>query len=322
MPMGRPRKHDKDLPPRMRKKGNSYYYVGDWTPLGNDLAAAKIKWAELEGISTRQTFEDALDRYLASDKFANLSDGSKVVYKSRANQLRKIFGKRSCKSILPEHIYQYMDRNPSKIGANQGLVLIQHALEEARKRGWVSINHAKGIEKHATKRRKRYITDEEYRAIYNAGTDLVKAVMKLNYLIGQRPVDIFKLRLSDITDEGIFIQQKKTEKKQLFLWTPELREAVEQAKKLPRPIRGMTLFCKTTGRPYDTREFRYQWAAACKLAGVENAQFRDIRAKAGTDAYNAGQDHQAILGHTTKAMSDRYVKQFKVDRVEPLRKKI
>ena len=325
MLMGRPKTHNRDLPQRMRMKGKSFYHVANdvWTPLGRDLPIAKIKWAELEGVNDRETFDAALDKYFASDKFDKLAENSKTAYKSRAKILRKIFGKLSCKSILPEHIYQYMEKNPSKVGANQGLIIIQHALEEARKRGWVTVNHANDIEKHSTKRRGRYITDEEYRKIYEAGTDLVKAVMKLNYLIGQRPIDIFKLRLSDITEEGIFIQQKKTGKRQLFTWTPELREAVEQAKALPRPVRSIsTLFCKTTGKPYDTREFRYQWKAACKLAGVENAQFRDIRAKAGTDAYNGGQDHQAILGHTTKAMSDSYVKQFKVDKVEPLRKKI
>jgi integrase len=325
MLMGRPKIHDTELPRRMRKKGNSYYYVSGskWEPLGQDYSSALIKWAEIEGMPTHQTLNEAIDLYFASDKFNTLSDNSKTAYKSRAKIIRRIMGLRTCKSILPTHLYAYMSENPSKVGANQGLIVIYHALEEARKRGWVNINHANDIEKNGTKRRGRYITDEEYKKIYEAGTDLVKAVMKLNYLIGQRPIDIFKLRLADITEEGVFIQQKKTDKKQLFLWTPELRDAIDQAKALPRPVRSLTtLFCKTTGKPYDTREFRYQWKAACKLAGVENAQFRDIRAKAGTDAYNGGQDHQAILGHTTRAMSDTYVKQFKVDKVEPLRKKI
>lgn len=309
----------------MRKKGNSFYYVSGstWEPLGQDYSVALLRWAENEGMPTKETLNSAIDLYFASSKFESLSDNTKTTYKSRAKNIRKIMGMRTCKSIEPLHIYAYMDKNPSNAGANQGLVVLYHALEEARKRGWIRDNPAVKIEKHGTKRRGRYITDEEYRKIYEAGTDLVKAVMKLNYLIGQRPIDIFKLRLQDITDEGIFIQQKKTDKKQLFTWTKELREAVDQAKALPRPVRNLTtLFCKTTGKPYDTREFRYQWKAACKLAGVENAQFRDIRAKAGTDAYNGGQDHQAILGHTTKAMSDTYVKQFKVDKVEPLRKKI
>jgi integrase len=322
--MGRPKQHDKDLPQHMRKKGNSYYHVyrDAWTPLGSDLAIAKIKWAQLEGIDDTDNFDAALDKYFASKKFDALKPNSKLVYKSRAKLLRKLFGKFRCRQITTQWIYRWMEECPSKVGANQGLILIYHALEMARRAGWITINPANDVEKHTVPRRTRYITDDEFRKIYEAGTDLVKAVMKLNYLIGQRPSDIFKLRLNDITDEGIFIQQNKTGKKQLFIWTPELREAVEQAKALPRPIRGMTLFCKTTGKPYDTREFRFQWTAACKKAEVEGAQFRDIRSKAGTDAENEGQDHQAILGHTTRAMSDTYVKRFKVQKVEPLRKKI
>jgi integrase len=60
--------------------------------------------------------------------------------------------------------------------------------------------------------------------------------------------------------------------------------------------------------------------SARNAAGVPDAQFRDLRAKAATDAEAAGMDYQAILGHTTRAMSDRYVKAMRTIKAQPLRK--
>lgn len=51
--MGRPRLHDRHLPPRMRRKGKRYYYRardGREIPLGSDLVQARVKWAELENL--------------------------------------------------------------------------------------------------------------------------------------------------------------------------------------------------------------------------------------------------------------------------------
>jgi integrase len=324
MLMGRPKTHDKELPQHMRKKGNSYYHVyrDKWTPLGSDIAVARIKWAELERVNNKDNFDAALDSYFASDGFFKLADNTKKNYMSRAKVVRAVFGNMVCAAIRPKHIYKFMDECPSRNIANQGLILIQHALEQAKRKGWVDTNHGKEIEGFTPKRRSRYIEDAEFKAIYDNANQLVQAVMKINYLIGQRPIDILKIKLSDITDDGIFVMQQKTKKKQLFVWTPELREAVELAKAIPRKVRGLTLFCSRTGKMYSPNTFRDQWKAACKKAGVENAQFRDIRAKTITDAENDGQDHQALGGHATKAMSDSYVKRFKVQKVEPLRRKI
>ena len=50
--MGRRRTINHDLPPRMARKGANYYYVCNkprrWIPLGQDLARAKRRWAELD----------------------------------------------------------------------------------------------------------------------------------------------------------------------------------------------------------------------------------------------------------------------------------
>jgi integrase len=63
------------------------------------------------------------------------------------------------------------------------------------------------------------------------------------------------------------------------------------------------------------------WRSACKEAGVV-AQFRDIRAKAATDAKKGGQDYQKLLGHANPAMSERYIKRREAVIAEPVRRKL
>lgn len=323
MGMGRPKLHDKHLPQRMRKKGNAYYHVGlRWTPLGSDLAIAKLRWAELEGVNNHKTFNAALDKFLASKDFAKLAANTQRSYRAQETILRKTFGQMNCASITPAHIYQFLDKHPSPSAANVGVNVMSKSLEIARKLGWVRDNPCVNTPRNATEGRRRYLNDSEYQTINQHASEALRAIMRVTYLTGQRMVDIIKMRLSDITDEGILVVQQKTGKKQLFLWTDELREAIAEAKALERPIRGMTLFCTRTGRPYNDSNLRKQWATACEKAGVENAQFRDLRSKAATDAAELNQDYQAILGHTSKAMSDKYVKQFATQKVTPLRKKI
>lgn len=59
--MGRRRKKNLQLPRRMHEGNGYYYYVSysngkrKWTPLGNDLALAHLKWAELENIEVGKT---------------------------------------------------------------------------------------------------------------------------------------------------------------------------------------------------------------------------------------------------------------------------
>lgn len=55
-----------------------------------------------------------------------------------------------------------------------------------------------------------------------------RAAMQISYLCATKQQDVLSLRKDQILDDGIFIQQGKTGKKQIKLWSPELREAVKE----------------------------------------------------------------------------------------------
>lgn len=323
--MGRKRTTNHDLPPRMHRKGDAYYHVTSsvprkWTCLGSSLPQAKLRWAELEMAgSDERTFEAMADRYInecISDKSASWQRDSK----NRSSTLVKVFGKMNIAEIKPHHVAEYLDKHPSKASANQHIVLMGVMYQMAMRWGWTDFNPTKGVRKNSLKVRDRYITDDEYMAIRSNSPDWMQAMMDLSYLTGMRISDILKLRLADIQTDGLYVQQKKTGKKQVFEITPDLQSVIDFARSIEKPVQSLLLFSGRAGRPIGYYAVQYQWDKACELAHVKDAHFHDLRAKSGTDAKRNGIDYQALLGHTKRDMSDRYVKAREADRVIPNKK--
>ncbi len=115
------------------------------------------------------------------------------------------------------------------------------------------------------------------------------------------------------------MRQRKTQQRMAFALTPELQAVLTRAR--GRRVLGLFVIASDRGKQITRDHMRAAWDAACEAAGVD-AQFRDIRSKAATDAKRGGQDYQKLLGHTTLAMSDRYIKLRQTVVAEPVRRKL
>lgn len=325
--MGRRRQSNLNLPPRMQLRSGTYYYVTStlprkWISLGRDLDDARRKWANIEaGVETADKLATLIDKWVDSEAFAGLSDNTKKMYRSVIRQLKIAFDDMGVADVKPMHIAQWLDEHDSKVMANTGKSVLTNVLQIAVRRGMIERNPAREIENVAVKRRKRYITDEEYLAIRSHAAEPLAAAMDLSYVTGARIGDILSIRLRDITEDGLMIRQDKTDKLQLFRRNDALTQAIESAKRIKRSVRGITyLLCTERGRKYQYAQMNNWWVEAREKAGVADVHFHDIRGKAATDAKRLGQDYQALLGHTTKAMSDSYIKLDDAQVAEPLRK--
>lgn len=327
MLMGRRRQTDLDLPPRMRRKGLAYYYDAGgkprkWIALGSDKPAALLKWADLEGKNTTDTIAGLIDRYLASSFFDALKPSSQYAYRRWSMVLRAVFGHMPPGDLRPHHIATFLDDSPKKALANKQIAVLSAIYEKALRWGVVDINPTRGVRKNSMRPRDRYLTDEEFIAIRSHAAPVLRCMMDIAYLTGMRQGDICKIRRDDLREGALWVTQQKTGKRQAFRLAGALDDAIRAAKALPGGIKGFHLFSTRKGVPYSPKTVQWYWTTACKAAGVENAHFHDIRGKAGTDAKAAGQDHQALLGHANRVMSDRYVKVRETDRVTPLNRKI
>lgn len=194
---------------------------------------------------------------------------------------------------------------------------LESAQRYALEWGEVDSNPCVGIRPHAEKKRDRYITDQEFHAILAQCSEYMRCVFELAYMTGQRISDVLAIRLSDVSDEGIQFQQKKTGAKVLVSTSSDLRLIIARCKALPRQIRGMTLICNKKGKPVDYASVKAAWAVARKAAGVENVKIHDLRAKALTDTKKQGNNAQKLGGHSSERMTERYLRNREHDIAHP-----
>jgi len=309
----------------MYRRGNALYYVGAdrrWIPLGNDLNRAKRLWVDFEYIQDSRTVDDLVSRYIA-DKMERRAPSTVKQYRSFANAIRREWGSLPCEALRAPQIAQYRDRaGVGRVWANGVVSLLRVAYATGIEWGWCEINPAASVTFNVGDRRERYLTDDEFRRIRSRAPGWLATAMDVSYLTALRPCDVIALRWDQV-GERVTVLPRKTQKSRVSIAyeiTPEFRSVLEAAKR--RPILGLFVVATEKGRPIRLRRLQATWAKLVCELGIEDCQFRDIRAKAATDADAQGQDAQTLLHHASARMTGRYLKLGQVKKAEPLRRKL
>ncbi|MFI8479686.1 tyrosine-type recombinase/integrase [Pseudomonas sp. NPDC078700] len=315
----RPRKKDRHLPARMYQRGPSYYYVeaGKWENLGKDYVQALMLYAKRNSNSSKNAMTDLIDRvmeHITPRRAKNTIEQYSMV----AERMKVYLAEFEPSQVLPRHIAQIkMHLADTPAMANRTLSFLRVAFGYALEWGDVDSNPCVGIKPHAENKRDRYITDQEFHAILAQCSEYMKCVFELTYLTGQRISDVLAIRLSDVSEEGIQFQQKKTGSKVLVSMSPDLRAIIARCKALPRPVRGMNLICNKKGLQVDYSTVKVTWAAARKAAKVDDVKIHDLRAKALTDTKRQGNNAQKLGGHSSERMTARYLRNREHDVAHP-----
>lgn len=309
--MGRKRTRDFDLPPRVYRRGVRFYYVtpaGRWIPLGKDLVQSKRKWADMECLGVGSTVRELVWSYFdAKVNVPNAKAATVKQYRAFANAIETEWGKLAADHLTRVHIARYRDRpDIGKIWANGVISLLRVAYRWAGESNDELGNPAQGVAFNPVgDGRERYLTDAEFSAIRAAGPRWMKTAMDVAYLTGLRPGDVLSLRW-DMLGERMATRAEKTGVRLAFELPPALLEVLAEARQ--RPILGLYIVANDKGRRISLRRWQDAFRTTCKTLGIADATPRDIRAKAGTDAEAAGLNYQALLGHSSKRMSDKYLK--------------
>lgn len=249
------------------------------------------------------TIEELAKLYFDSMQFRELSIRTKKDYEGYWGKLNSVFGKMDKDKLQPAHARKYMDLagKKSKTQANRHLSLLSKIFSWGFERGEVKTNPCKGVSRFAEKSRDIYIEDAEYEAVYKFAPSSVRAAMEVSYLCGARQGDVLKLTKAQLKDEGIYIKQGKTGKKQIKKWSPRLRAAIKLALSIKTKNSTIYVIPTRSGTAYTSDGFRTQWSKARQLARKEtgldlNFTFHDIKAKSISD-YDG--DKQKFSGHKT-----------------------
>jgi integrase len=254
--------------------------------------------------------------------------------------------------VEPQHIKQYLawrktdsaaqaakagrkQHGDGSAAANREIAWLSAAWNWGRDNGLTRLtNPCAGVRRNKERGRAIYIEDSELAAISQHADEPLREALELAYLLGQRPGDLRDISETDIRDGAIQIEQSKTGKRVPIAIVGELAVLIDRIKARKSAIKGvrsLSLLCDEHGQPMTRDKLRYRFDKARALAAdaaddkaraakLRSIQFRDLRAKAGTDkAESSGDIRQAQkqLGHTTVGMTERYIKQRKGDRATP-----
>jgi integrase len=341
--MGRKPTRNTNLPSGMRarhRKSGTYYYLDTGTtprkeiPLGGDYVLAVKKWAELTVSGTPRsdlvTFRYAAERYQRDV----LPTKARRTQQDNLKELTKLYEffdspPAALDDIEPINIRQYLDwrSQTAKVRANREKALFSHIFNYARDKGLTNKpNPCAGIRGHKESGRDTYIDDATYAAVWNAAEEPLRDAMDLAYLTGQRPADVLKLARTDIKDGALWVEQNKTGKRLRIAIEGELAAVIERV--TSRKVISLHLINTKHGQRMSAVALRGAFdRARVKAANdhpelaesIKTFQFRDLRAKAGTDKEEssgmaAAQDQ---LGHTTQSMTAHYVRHRRGKLVKP-----
>ena len=338
--MGRKPTKNLNLPKRMRARVRSaktwYYYDAGGKPrkeipLGCDYAIAVKKWSELE-IDSKPIHSAIITFRYVAERYTREIIPTKAANTQRDNHkeliwLYKFFDNPPAplEKIEPINIRQYLDWR-GIIRANREKALFSHIWNKAREWGYTSLTNPcagiKGFKE--TGRKNVYIEDSMFEAVYNAGSQPLRDAMDLAYLTGQRPSDVLKMTDHDIQDGSISITQNKTGARLRISIEGELHTLMQRIiqRKSSHKVRSFALIVDDSGKRLTGCALRGHFDRARDKAGIskELFQFRDLRAKAGTDkAESSGDIRQAQrqLGHTSVTMTETYIRERKGNKVTP-----
>ncbi|HIE1233590.1 TPA: tyrosine-type recombinase/integrase [Serratia marcescens] len=285
-----------------------------------------LVWARFEeenaGAQKKLTFNFLVEEFFGSADFANLSTETQKDYRKYSGKVLPVFGKMLPDEIKPQHIRQYMDKRgiKSTTQANREKSFMSRVFRWAYERGMVKMNPCKGVKQFKENERERYITDQEYSALFSVSPPLVQAAMELAYLCCARQGDLLTLSKSQLLPEGIFIKQGKTGKKQIKAWTDRLKAAIDIAASLPLKdgVVSMYVLHQPRGHRYTRDGFNSRWQAARERAAAEFPElsfdftFHDLKAKGISDLEGSLTEKQAISGHKSISQTARYDRKTKI----------
>lgn len=311
--MPRKRTKDKHLPNRVYRGKSAFEFHpkegGAIRLCGLDATDSEIHAAlakHLKDGPTR-TCSHAAREYFDSKEFSLLKPRTQKDYQNYWKKLEPVFGKVLVESIAPRHVkqYRFLRGKSSTTMANREVKLFRTVLGFACEAGWIDENPAKDVTLFKESKRDRYITDKEYQAFYNYACEALQIFMEISYTCAARGQDVRGITLNDITDEGLLITQQKTGKRQIKLWSPRLRDAVDRALKLRKARNPLCthLIVSEHGGPFSEYGLKSLWRRAKAKHGPVDFTFHDIKAKGISDFEG---DKQNFSGHKSRSMMERY----------------
>ena len=306
--MGRNRKHDSQLPPRVYRTSSGAYR---YNPLGGKsitLASKKSTLKEIWAEYAKQTQSQEVmglkylaENYYQSNAFTTLKERTQKDYRDACSvRPLKAFAGWEARQIQPRDLHQYIKLRGQKSvrRANYELSWLKNVFGNAVREGLIDANPARELiplrltqtQKAVKKERRRYVSDTDYHAMLKVASPAVWVAMEISYCTGCRQGDVLKMRWEDISD-ALTVVEGKTDRKYNKAISPRLAIALEAAKKLPGHRFGGWIVRTRRGTRFTASGFQASYQKGrVQLKESQRFPFHSIRHKAITDAEGPKQE--------------------------------
>lgn len=322
---------------RERRGKKFYYYDHGGSPrreeaLGSDYGLAVKRWAELEHAGSEKPREAVTFRYVANryrvEVIPTKAPATQKKNFAELDRLIEFFDDPPCPldAIQPQHVKQYLRwRQSAPVGANREKALLSHVWNWAREQGYTALpNPCSGVKGYRENGRDVYVEDTAFKAVWDCADEPLRDALDLAYLTGQRPADTLRMAATDVREGALHVRQGKTGKNLRIEVIGELAIVLDRiaARKRDLRVHALRLVIDEDGQPLGRDALRYRFDRAREEAGVPKGefQFRDLRAKAGTDKADSAGDVRAAqrqLGHASVVMTETYIRERRGDKVSP-----
>ncbi|MCW2485762.1 tyrosine-type recombinase/integrase [Candidatus Symbiopectobacterium sp. NZEC127] len=329
MPRARKNKDDTWMPPRVYIGRSAYEYHpkgGGNIRLCDKTCTQAQVWTAWEALINDRPDDSLLsglvERFFKSGDFVELAIETQKDYRKYSQKILAVFGQMPSDSIKPEHVRRYMDKRgtKSRTQANREKAFMSRVYRWAYERGLVKGNPTKGVRQYKETSRERYITDDEYQALYSIAPDVVRVAMELAYLCCARQNDVLDMKKSQLVPDGILIKQSKTSVAQIKGWSPRLQAAIGISESLPNTpgMSSLYIIHQPSGSKYSRDGFNSRWRKAKQEAKERfptlsfDFTFHDLKAKGISDLKGNLYEKQAISGHKNVEQTARYDRKISI----------
>lgn len=291
----------------------NYYEIIRKLPKDDDITEVKVL-----------TMGELIDKYM--DEISITKDiSSQDNEKSSAERLKTVFQHIKIKNFKSSWAFKYKDVTQKKYATkkydfkrsvNFDLTLLNLVFNQAIEWGIIenSEHPLRGISiKYTIPARDRYAEKWELDEALKAASPFIKAYLKLKLCTGISQGDLLRLKESDLSEEGIYVQRGKTGQKTIYTWNDERKIAIAECLAV-RPCESVYVFCTREGNSYaDSKKnsgFQSAWKRFMKKALnetklKESFTEHDLRTNVASDAENAEQARKR-LAHKSVSTTNKY----------------
>ena len=256
------------------------------------------------------------------EKYAKIRKRSwKTDEKFLKAQLTPFFGDMKLSEITPEKVSEFIGKRQKEGVKNS---TIHKHLQVLRKMMNLAIDYGYEVEKNpvrsfhfsneAENQRTRVLSYEEERQLLKAAAPHLEPIIQTALQTGMRLQEILKLRMEDVDlGQDVITIRPENNKTGKMDYIPLPFPLTELLKRLIAENRGRTAFVFNY-LDSRTKEFRavssiqHAFCNACRRAGIQNLQFRDLRRTFATRLHQSGVDPliiQRLLRHSSFKISEQ-----------------